>query len=320
MGRLPMGNKLLPTNDLAFKKAFADARNTDVLRGLINDFFGLDPEEIIVKHPYDIELYKKEFREAKARGEEVVLRQTLRDITASLVFADFTSEMQVVKEEYFAARSMYYTFREYCGNYGKEDEMKIAKDLYSSLKPVYSLNILCYNMFKSDRAFRVFKIFDDVEQEEMTSLIIRGGDEKTAPLIIRAGYFEVNKTASVTENQEHWRKFFLTGEADKSAPGYIKKAAEIIGFMNLSEEERNMAIMIDKARADYDAGLASAEYRGKIEGKVEGKIEGKIEAVIDLMTATNTPLSKAAQILKFPESEKGKLLSELQARGVKYTP
>ncbi|GHU56151.1 hypothetical protein AGMMS49975_18980 [Clostridia bacterium] len=299
-----MNDRILPTNDLGFKKTFADTANLDILRGLINDFFGLNPVDIIIQNPYSIETYKKILKEAEEKGESIILRQTLRDVTANLIFADFTAEMQVAKTDYFDERSMYYNFDKYCQNYGDETSLKIPKNLYSSLKPVYTLNILRYNAFESDRAFRVFKIFDEVEQKEFT------------PLIMRIGYFEILKTKSTSENQEYWRNFFISGETDDTAPDYIKRAADVIKLVNMSEEERAVAARVDKAIADYNAGIATAERKGF----VEGEIKAKIEAVINIILDFGATLSKAINTAKLPENAKPDLIRELQARGIEYQP
>ncbi|GHU58992.1 hypothetical protein AGMMS49975_26090 [Clostridia bacterium] len=79
-----MNDRILPTNDLGFKKTFADTANLDILRGLINDFFGLNPVDIIIQNPYSIETYKKILKEAEENGESVILRQTLRTRTQKI--------------------------------------------------------------------------------------------------------------------------------------------------------------------------------------------------------------------------------------------
>ncbi|GHU74169.1 hypothetical protein FACS1894188_01610 [Clostridia bacterium] len=300
-----MSDRILPTNDLCFKKIFADISNLDILRGLINDFFGLNPVDIIIQNPYSIESYKKLLKEAEEKGESIILRQTLRDVTANLIFADFTAEMQVTKTDFFGERSMYYTFDKYCQNYGDELTLKIPQNLYSSLKPVYTLNILRYNAFEnSDRAFRVFKIFDEEEQKEFE------------PLTIRVAYFEILKTKATNKNQEYWREFFISGETDDTAPDYIKRAADVIKLVNMSEEERAVAARVDKAIADYNAGIATA----KREGLIEGEIKAKIEAVINIILDFGATLSKAINTAKLPENARPDLIRELQARGIEYQP
>ena len=50
-------NRISPTNDLAFKKVLASEENKDILGGLINDFFDVVAEEIVIENPYSIEAY-----------------------------------------------------------------------------------------------------------------------------------------------------------------------------------------------------------------------------------------------------------------------
>ena len=54
-----MIKRVLPTNDLAFRKAFATSGNEDVLQGIIRDFFEIRPEieDITIANTYDIKAY-----------------------------------------------------------------------------------------------------------------------------------------------------------------------------------------------------------------------------------------------------------------------
>ena len=91
----------------------------------------------------------------------IELRQTLKDVSASLITSEYISEMQVKKVSYFDERVLYYVCERYCKNYGLTDTAGNERNLYKSLKPVYSLNILSYPHFKEDDdALRIFKLYD----------------------------------------------------------------------------------------------------------------------------------------------------------------
>ena len=62
--------RISPTNDLAFKKVLASEENKDILGGLINDFFDVTAEEIVIENPYSIASYIEHVK----GGEVVVLR------------------------------------------------------------------------------------------------------------------------------------------------------------------------------------------------------------------------------------------------------
>ena len=134
---------------------------------------------------------------------------------------------------------------------------------YSSLIPVYSLNILGYNHFQEDKdALRIFELYDPKRNK-------RFGKE-----LLKIGFFELKKENIETENQRRWRDYFLTGEVDEDAPEYIKKASRTIEYANLGEEERNMASAVEKAEATYQAVLYGSYLEGKDEGKAEGMAVG----------------------------------------------
>ena len=154
-------------------------------------------------------------------------------MAASLEFADFVSELQVRNVRFFDERALYYPFERFCKNYNKQGFMEFGTDgkpnRYSSLIPVYALNILGGSHFQDDDALRIF---------------------------------ELSKNNIETTNQRYWRDYFLTGEAHPDAPEYIKKASHIIEYENLSEEEKNMSAILEKARADHDAWISSAYNDG----------------------------------------------------------
>jgi hypothetical protein len=82
-------DKILSTNDLLFKKTFAAEGNEDITSGLVYDFFGIKPEKLILKMPYSIESYLEMLKNNEIRK----LRQTIKDLRASLITSDFIAEL-----------------------------------------------------------------------------------------------------------------------------------------------------------------------------------------------------------------------------------
>ena len=250
--------RISPTSDLAFKKALASEGNKDILAGLIKDFYSFEvmEEDLILEHPYSIDVYRE-----YVEGKEVsVLRHTakdvaasfdpLKDVLASLKRADFISEVQVKKTKYFAERFLYYPFERFCQNYSKAGFIKVGSDgssrRFSSLRPVYALNILGESHFRDDDALRIFEMYDPHRQKSYPKELIR------------VGFFELTKLNVETYNQKHWQDYFKTGIANPDAPCYIKKASEIIDWMNLTQEEREMALALEKAQAIRDEEIFTA--------------------------------------------------------------
>jgi hypothetical protein len=251
--------RILPTGDLAFKKVLASEEHKDILCGLIGDFFDIyvPVNEITIETPYSIDAYK-EF----VKGEEAIsLRQTIKDVAASFKTADFISEIQVSKTRFFDERILMYLFERFCKNYNKAGSMQIdikgKHNRYSSLRPVYSLNIIGHNHFSGDdEALRIFELYDPK----------RG--KKFNKDLVKLGFFELGKNRIETVNQRHWRDYFTEGEVSADAPEYIKKACQVIEVANLSEEEKKVTTLLEKAQADLDAQISSSYLYG-MEDKAE---------------------------------------------------
>ena len=254
--------RIPPTNDLMFKKLMASEENKDILGGLITDVLGIIPEDLKIISPYSIELCKE------LLGDEDVnkLRYTLRDIAASFKMGDFVSELQIRKTQHFHERLLYYPLKRFCENYGAKGQVTFGTDgkpnLYSSLRPVFALNILEQSHYDEDNdALRVFELYDPIRHKRF------GKD------LLKIGCFELNKLNIETTNQKHWRDFFMSKEISKDAPNYIKKANEVIDFVNLGEEERAVAEALEKAGATLQDELDYSYFAGKAEGKTEGMLD-----------------------------------------------
>jgi hypothetical protein len=212
----------------------------------------------VISNPYSIEICRKFLA-----GEDInELRHTLRDVAASFKTADFITEMQVRKSMHFHERLLYYPLKRFCDNYSAEGRMLLGADgkpnRYSSLRPVYALNFLEVSHYEDDDALRIFLPFDPVRNKGL------GKD------LLRIGMFELNKSVIETDNQRHWRDFFLGNEIAPTAPDYIKKANAVIDYVNLGEEEMKVADAIEKAGATLQDELDYSYFTGKSEGILEG--------------------------------------------------
>ena len=264
-------DRILPTGDLAIKKVLASEENKDILTGLIEDFFDVVVEDLTIVTPYSIAAY----REFDKVGEITILRHTIKDVTATFRTADFVSEAQIQKSNFFDERTLLYPLERFCGNYNKAGNMAFDAQgrplRYSSLRPVYSLNILGYTHFTDDDdALRIFELFDAKRNKRFTKDYLR------------IGYFELTKRNFETQRQQYWHDYFNTGEVGPEAPEYIRKASSIIAYSNLTEEELNMARTLERAQAIYDADMYGSYIEGVAEGEAKGKAEG-IELLAGLL-------------------------------------
>ena len=275
------------TSDLAFKKVLASEENKEILSGLIQDFFDVIPEDLTILNPYSIDVFKEY---AKDGADISVLRQILRDITATFKVADFVSELQVSKTRFFDERSLYYPLRRFCDNYNAAGSMELGVDgkpnRYSSLRPVYALNILDYTHFSDEDSLRIFELYDP-ERNKRPNINF-----------LRIGYFELTKDKIETANQRHWHKYFKTGEASADAPCYIKKASNIIEVVNLGKEERQVLDVLEKAQAIIDAEYSSAYHDGKDDGilQVARAMLQRGDTLQEVMVVTNLSLEQVLQL------------------------
>jgi len=311
--------KHLSSKDQFPPMTFTSEEHKICLSGLISDFFGVDVpvEEITIENPYSI----ASFREVIKDEEVPVLRHTLKDVAASLKFADFVSELQVRSTRFFDERALYYPFDRFCKNYNKQGFMEISLDgkpnRYSSIIPIYSLNILGDSHFQDEDALRIFELYDHVRSK------------KYKKELIKIGFFELTKNKIETPNQRYWRDYFITGKAHPEAPEYIHKASSIIEYENLSEEERNVSAVLEKARADYDAGFSSAYHDGLENGLLEGLEKGLHEGLerglneglekgsIEIaknMLRDNVPIEKVVRYVRLDESTIIQLKTELDSQ------
>jgi len=276
--------KISPTNDLAMKKTLASEENKDVLQGLITDFYEIEVEDLAIEQPYSISDYK-EILDGK---DIILLRQTIKDISATFKIADFIAEMQVRMSPFFDERAMYYAFDRFCKNFNKAGKILFdpngKPNRYSSLRPVYSLNILNYihfaeNDVQDKDAFHVFEFYDIKRQRQYKKDVIK------------VGFFELTKNQGLTINQKHWHDYFTTGTVDESAPDYIKKASKVIEFANLAEEEKIVIEALEKAEAIRIDEI----HQGFLDGQQKGFLSGQDNRSVEIarnMLQNNEPLEK----------------------------
>jgi hypothetical protein len=272
-GAVLMTDRISPTSDLGFKKILTDRPNKDVLQGLIKDFFEIDVplDDITVTEPYDIKVYQEYLQRLNGREEiSEKLRQTVQDVAADIKIADFGAEVQVRKDIYLIHRVLYYCFSRFCSNYNLPGKMAFGYDglpiRYSSLKPLYMLNILDYRHFTDngdDDALRIFSLYDPKRNKSFS-----------VEYLLLA-FFELQKSRVETSNQRFWQVFFRTGEAPEDAPEHIRKAAQVIEMVNMTGEEREMYDKLQRAKDTYDSIIYTAQIEGEKIGEARGINKGK---------------------------------------------
>jgi len=266
-----MTDRIPPTSDLGFRKIMTSPETKDVLQGIIGDFFNLriPLDEITVTAPYDIKAYREYIKQADGSEKSLAkFRETIQDVTADIKSAGFGAEIQIKNEQYYSIRSVYYACSRFCANYNRTGEMKQLPDgtylRYSSLKPIYSLNILGYAHFSGDDdALRILTLYDSERKKSL--------DRE----YLTIAYFELTKGNVETANLRHWQTYFNTGESADNAPDYIKKATRVIEKANLTQEERDMFEQFERAEERYKNTIYAALLEGEERGMKLGEERGE---------------------------------------------
>ena len=109
--------------------------------------------------------------------------------------------------------------------------------------------------------------------------VLASGRDASAPgNLARLGFFELSKDGA-SPQQTRWRDFLTTGAAQSSDPEYLREAASIIEYVNLSSEERHMADLHEKFIADRDAALYWAEQNGIEQGLERNRFDNACAAL-----------------------------------------
>ena len=119
------------------------------------------------------------------------------------------------------------------------------------------------------------------------------------------------------------------GSVQQSAPAHIRKAASVISFANLTEEEKEVISRMERAQADYESIIASAREEALEQGKEEGieigaersrsEHEDKtIEIAVRLVYESQFPVSKAIEFTGLGVDFKDRLTKILDERGIFY--
>jgi predicted transposase/invertase (TIGR01784 family) len=311
---------ILPTNNLAFKKILANDKHTDIPIGLIYDFFGIEVKDIVINNPYSIEAFNAVLEGFEKGGFETLEKAGyfFTEVDAFCTAADnrkFSSEMQLCPKKFLGERMMYYSSTKFCENYGNLALMR-NESKYSSLYPMYTINILGFNRYEDDLAIHRFVNMD-----------IDTGIHFNEPDLTIIGVFELKKQNfdnfdrfDKYQNLLYWREFFLTGKADETAPDYIKKAADIIKTANFSKEEKRMVDVFERAEQDFIATVLYEREEGELRGELRGELKGKLEGAFNLVSRFGFSVTNAMQAQNLPDDAWDRLIEELTDNGVKYSP
>ena len=202
------------------------------------------------------------------------------------------SKGEIIIVEIQNTRELYYLERILYGVAKAITEHINVGDSYSSVKKVYSISIIYFDLgkgtdyiYKGSSRFHGLNTGDELEVSmKEKSVIIKKTPETIFPEYYLIRVSEFNKLA-VTPLEE-WIAYLKTGRisSEASAPGH-PEAREKHRYYDMTPEERltydrhmeNIMIQNDVLSASREEGLAEGREEGREEGLAEGREDGLAE-------------------------------------------
>ncbi len=268
-----------PRVDFVFKKLFGSEESKDILIDLINSIVSEKDRatDIKIKNPYNEKQYLKD-------------KRTILDVKA--LSGDGTwydIEMQMLPEDWFAKRSLYYWSRLY------SDQLDEGMH-FRFLTKTICINILNFDQLDDEPSYHnVYKVknvksgSELLDEFEIHFIELRKYDETLADSLNRA--------------LDRWVHFLkLAGEyssetmpAELKATEPVRKAMHLLERLSASKEEREIYEDRLKWLRSVEGAFETMRHRGVEEGREEGRAEGRAEG-IELGKAEGVEIGKAEGI------------------------
>ena len=265
---------MLPSVDFCFQELMEDK---EILRGFCGAILRVPPEEI-----EEIELLPKQLR--KKHKEE---KYGILDVHIRLNNGErMNIEMQSTSYDYWQERSLFYLSKMYT------EQIKQGED-YESLKKCIHVGILNFNLFRHDRYYSRFHIWEDTSREMYTDKF-----EIHILELPKLAQYEYPQTELL-----RWAQFFgaknreemqMLAEQDK----YIDKAYRRLEEMSADEQKRWEYEMRQKAIRDHRHMLASGRREGEKIGEQRGLEQGERKKAVEIarkMLGDKMPIEKVAE-------------------------
>jgi len=242
------------TNDFIFKIVFGCEENKDILLDLINAVLEDSGfpllTSITLKNPVN------------TRSTDF-LKDTVLDIKANDEHnRQFDIEMQVIGNEDFINRSLFYWAQLYVNQLGKGYD-------YDELRPVVCVNILDFVLFENKlKCHNCFMLKNIIPDDEVL----------TEDLSLH--FIELSKKIPLGQKLADWVELFTKeGKQGESLTvllqknKMLQKAHDEFQRCTQDQQTRDQAIAREMFLRDQSSLLHAAERKGELKGKLEGKLE-----------------------------------------------
>ena len=265
---------MLPSVDFCFQELMEDR---EVLRGFCGAILRVPPEEI-----EEIELLPKQLRKKHKEEKYGILDLHIRLNNGERM----NIEMQSTSYDYWQESSLFYLSKMYV------EQIKQGED-YDSLKKCIHVGILNFNLFRHDRYYFRFHIWEDTSREMYTDKF-----EIHILELPKLAQYEYPETELL-----RWAQFFgaknreemqMLAEQDK----YIDKAYRRLEEMSADEQKRWEYEMRQKAIRDHRHMLASGRREGEKIGEQRGLEQGERKKAVEIarkMLGDKMPIEKVAE-------------------------
>ncbi len=257
-------------NDYVFKWIFGQQVNARFTICLLNALLDLRGE-----HSIEAVTIMNPFNDRQLHDDKLsVVDVKVQDGAGSL----YIVELQVLPDEYFIRRSIYYLARLY-GHQLKKGQS------YGMLKPATAISLLGFDLFRCSK--RVQEIFAFRNQDNSIELT-----ETMRLHYIDLTRFDCQQPFTLRTRFEKWLHVLKFGEIygrmTAELEDGLKKEEGITDMVNelkkinADAEKRQLMEAREKSRTYVISQKESSFRAGKREGKAEGRAEGKIESKFEI--------------------------------------
>ena len=271
--------------DIIFKRIFGDPANKNIIKTFIEDLLELPQGSIQELYMDNVELVPENIDHKFSRLD---LKIKVDDMIVNI-------EMQVNYEYYFNDRTLFYWSKLYSGELMDGEE-------YDKLRQTICINIVNFNLFKSDDYHSHFKIMEKTRHEVLT--------EKFA-----IHFFELKKINKRRNKKrmEDWLDLInaetegdlMDIQKETSIPE-VKEVIFKLRELSADEQLKWDVYYREKRLHDEASALSGARKEGIEIGRAEGRAEGRIEGQNEFVAF----LKKKWRSEGKSEEEIEKLLSE----------
>jgi predicted transposase/invertase (TIGR01784 family) len=266
--------RLMPLNDVVFKKLFGENQSKELLITLLNVILKSDIVDI-------------QIREEKLTREKIDDKQGVLDIKAECNNGDLIDiEVQLRDQKNMIQRTLFYWSNLYSSNF------KEGQD-YNLLRRTIVINLLGFNLVEDDPYHSVYHLREETTLNKLTDLI-------------EVHFIEFPKFKKVRtdlHNPLHRWLLFLKGDTPDTIlrevvnmDQMIKRADDKLNFLSANEEVRRLAELRDKGIADQKAREDWLKENHAIE--IANNLIQMGMSLEDISKAVSIPIEDLKQILK----------------------